>query len=65
MNSSDIATLFLDKDLNIRFFTPAAAPLFNLIPSDIGRPLADLAHRFTGIDLLADARAVLAKSTPI
>ncbi len=43
LNSSDVATLFLDKDLNVRFFTPAAAPLFNLITTDIGRPLADLA----------------------
>jgi two-component system CheB/CheR fusion protein len=65
LNSSDVATLFLDKDLNVRFFTPAAAPLFNLITTDIGRPLADLAARFEGADLQADARAVLARFTPI
>ena len=65
LNSSDVATLFLDKDLNVRFFTPAAAPLFNLITTDIGRPLADLAVRFEGVDLQADARAVFASFTPI
>ena len=47
------------------FFTPAAATLFNLIATDIGRPLTDLAIRFTGVDLLADARTVLDRLTPI
>ncbi len=60
LTSSDIATLFLDADLNIRFFTPAAVPLFNLIYADIGRPLADLSISFVGADLIADARKVLA-----
>ena len=40
--STDVATIFLDLDLNIRFFTPATKSLFNIIPTDIGRPLADL-----------------------
>ena len=60
VKSSGLAALFLDENLNIRYFTPAAAPLFSIIDSDIGRPLADLAIRFTGIDFLADARIVLA-----
>jgi two-component system CheB/CheR fusion protein len=65
LNSSDVATLFLDRDLNIRYFTPAAAPLFNLIATDIGRPLTDLSVRFVGIDLASDARAVVENLTPI
>jgi two-component system, chemotaxis family, CheB/CheR fusion protein len=65
LNSSDPATLFLDESLNIRYFTPSAAPLFNVIPSDLGRPLGDLAIRFTGVDLIADARTVLDKLTPL
>jgi two-component system CheB/CheR fusion protein len=65
LNSSDVATLFLDKVLNVRFFTPAATPLFNLIATDVGRPLADLAVRFEGVDLQADARTVLSSLTPI
>ena len=40
--STDVATLFLDTNLNIRFFTPATRSLFNVIPGDMGRPLADL-----------------------
>ncbi|SDX08417.1 CheR family methyltransferase [Roseicitreum antarcticum] len=60
--STDVATLFLDMDLNIRFFTPAARAIFRLIRSDVGRPLADLASVSTDNDLTADARAVLAAS---
>jgi two-component system, chemotaxis family, CheB/CheR fusion protein len=57
--STDVATLFLDTDLNIRFFTPATKALFNLIPGDIGRPLSDL-HALTADPTLADdARGVL------
>ena len=59
LNSTDVATLFLDGDLNIRFFTPAAKSLFNVIASDVGRPLADFTRRFIDADLLPDARAVL------
>jgi two-component system, chemotaxis family, CheB/CheR fusion protein len=65
LTSSDVGTLFLDEDLKIRFFSSAAKRLFNLIPSDIGRPLADLARNFTDDDLIADAHAVLAKLAPI
>ena len=63
--STDIATLFLDMDLNIRFFTPAAREIFRVIPSDIGRPLADLAAVSRDDDLTQDARTVLASSDPI
>ena len=65
LNSTDVATLFLDGDLNIRFFTPAAKSLFNVIASDVGRPLADLTRRFEDDDLLPDARAVLASHAPV
>jgi len=62
--STDIATLFLDLDLNIRFFTPAARAIFRVIPTDVGRPLADLAAVSRDDDLEAEARAVLAAPTP-
>jgi two-component system, chemotaxis family, CheB/CheR fusion protein len=65
LNSSDLATVFLDEKLNIRFFTPAAKTLFAVIASDIGRPLADLAHRFANARLLEDARTVLSNLAPI
>ena len=65
LNSSDVATLFLDIDLNIRLFTPASRSLFGVSAVDIGRPLIDLAQRFRDDELLPDARAVLSKFTPI
>ena len=63
--STDVATLFLDTDLNIRFFTPATKSLFSVIPSDVGRPLADLNSLAADSDLLIDARTVLRTLTPI
>lgn len=62
--STDVATLFLDIDLNVRFFTPAARAIFNLIPTDVGRPFTDLAGVSTDDHLVADARAVLASPAP-
>jgi two-component system CheB/CheR fusion protein len=65
LNSSDLATIFLNADLKIRFFTPAAQALFSVIASDVGRPLADLVHHFANPNLLRDARAVLSTLTPV
>ena len=63
--STDLATLFLDRDLKIRFFTPATKLLFSIIPSDVGRPLADFSSLTADADLLADASEVLATLIPI
>ncbi|KAF0225219.1 MAG: two-component system chemotaxis family CheB/CheR fusion [Rhodospirillaceae bacterium] len=65
LRSTDVATLFLDSGLNIRFFTPATAALFRVIPGDIGRPLADLRSLAADAELLDDAQAVLRHPTPI
>ena len=43
--SSDIATVFVDRGLHIKRFTPRAAMLFNLIATDVGRPLLDITHK--------------------
>jgi two-component system, chemotaxis family, CheB/CheR fusion protein len=63
--STDVATIFLDAALKIRFFTPATRSLFNIISGDVGRPLADLASLAADSALLSDARAVMAKHLPI
>jgi len=63
--STNVATLFLDTHFNIRFFTPATRLLFNIIPTDIGRPLADLNSLSADRDLPADARVVLHNLAPI
>jgi two-component system CheB/CheR fusion protein len=56
--STQIATIFLDRDLVIRSFTPPATDLFNVIPGDRGRPLTDLVGRIDYPDLKNDIRAV-------
>lgn len=61
LNSSDIATLFLDTQLNIRQFTPSTGKLLGLLKTDIGRPISTFATDFTGASLLTDARQVLDK----
>ena len=65
LNSSDIATLFLDTGMHIRQFTPAAGKLLGLIHSDRDRPIKTFATAVTGEELLADARRVLDKLMPI
>jgi PAS domain S-box-containing protein len=57
--ATEIATIFLDKELLIRRFTPAAEGLLNLIASDIGRPVHHLSQNFTGADLASSAEVVL------
>ncbi len=55
-----IATVFLDHQLRILRFTPAAAKLINLIPGDVGRPMAHIVSNITNYTALTeDAQAVL------
>ncbi len=63
--STDIGTLFLDRELRIVRYTPRIAALFHARPSDRGRPLRDLHHRLEYDELLDDAGAVLTGSQPI
>jgi two-component system, chemotaxis family, CheB/CheR fusion protein len=58
--STQIATIFLDRNLSIRSFTPAVSRLFNLIPGDRGRPLADIVSRLDYPQLEEDMRQVSA-----
>ena len=64
LNSTEIATLFLDRELGIRWFTPAMQGLLNLRASDIGRPVSHFAQRFTGDDFVEDVREVLQRLVP-
>ena len=59
LNSTDIATLFLDKELNIRRYTNQATKIFKLIKSDIGRPFTDQVSDLIYPELAADALEVL------
>lgn len=59
LNSTDIATVFLDNALHVRRFTNQATKLFKLIPGDVGRPLADIVSNLDYPGLLTDAEEVL------
>ena len=59
MAVTQIATLFLDADLVIRRFTPAARDLFNIRVIDVGRPLSDLTHQLAYKHLLEDVHTVV------
>ena len=65
LSSTSIATVFLDKELKVRRYTPASTSLFSLIPSDLGRPIGDVLRRFTDEALQDDTRRVLAELTPL
>ncbi len=59
LNSTQIPTIFLDNDLNIKRFTPHATSIFTLIASDTGRPITDISSNLEYEDLVADVRSVL------
>jgi len=59
LNSTDIATVFLDNDLRLRRFTLQAKTIVKFIPSDVGRPFTDLASDLIYPALVADAHEVL------
>ena len=59
LNSTEVATVFLDERLNLRRFTDHATDLFKLIQSDLGRPLSDIVTLIDYADLQKDAAEVL------
>jgi two-component system CheB/CheR fusion protein len=59
LNSTDIATLFLDDALLVRRFTTQTTKIIKLIPGDIGRPLTDIVTTLEYPDLAKNAQQVL------
>jgi two-component system, chemotaxis family, CheB/CheR fusion protein len=59
LNGTDVATVFLDRQLCIRKFTPRIADIFRIIPQDMGRPLHGFAHDLLHPTLFADIEKVL------
>lgn len=57
--STDIGTLFVDRGMRIKRYTPASTGLFNLIATDVGRPLMDITHRLHYPQLLADISSTI------
>ncbi|HIH02943.1 MAG TPA: PAS domain-containing protein, partial [Methanoregulaceae archaeon] len=64
LNNTGIATVFLDARLNLRWYTTGMTKLVNLIPSDAGRPVTDIASDLFYPDLTNDAGEVLRTLTP-
>ncbi len=59
LNSTQIATVFLDRALAVKGFTPAAKDVFRLVESDTGRPITHVRPRFEMDQLQDDAERVL------
>ncbi len=64
LNCTDIATVFLDTRFRVKRFTPSSTRLFNLIATDVGRPIRDITQRFADDDLLSDVEQVLQDLRP-
>lgn len=64
MQSNNIGTIFLDRELKIKRYTRRVEQLFNIIATDIGRPFGHLTHRFDYRDLADDAAKVLETLMP-
>ncbi len=70
LTSTDIATIFLNGNLKITRFTPAATSIVNLLPSDMGRPITDISTKLkdtsTGDDFIVkESRHVLEKLSTV
>ncbi|MBE7169141.1 MAG: PAS domain-containing protein [Williamsia sp.] len=65
VNSTAIATVFLDKSFHVVLFTPTASELFNLITTDYGRPFSDITSQLKEEDVLKDAELVLQHLNPV
>ncbi len=59
LDSTDIATVFLNNALHVRRFTTHATDIFKLLPGDVNRPLSDIVMQLDYPQLEADAREVL------
>lgn len=64
LQATDVATIFLDRNLRILRYTPRVSSVFNIRHTDRGRPLADLTHRLGYATLIDDARRVLQTLVP-
>jgi two-component system CheB/CheR fusion protein len=65
MDATQIATLFLDRDLKIKRYSPGMEQLFNIRSTDRGRPISDFTHKLGYQGLVDDAKTVLENLTVI
>ena len=65
LNETDVATIFLDRDLCIRKFTRRMAEVFHLLPQDVGRPLRSFSHSLSRDGLMNDIARALDEDTTV
>ncbi|MGN6185365.1 MAG: CheR family methyltransferase [Thermoanaerobaculia bacterium] len=65
MSSTEIGTIFVDRSLRVKLFTPRIRDIFNLIPADVGRPLLDINSKLTATELGSDLERVLERLNTI
>jgi two-component system, chemotaxis family, CheB/CheR fusion protein len=65
MEATAIGTVFLDRGMRIRRYTPAAAEVFNFLPGDQGRLLTHITHSLDYAALVEDVRSVLNGQMPV
>jgi two-component system, chemotaxis family, CheB/CheR fusion protein len=59
LNSTEVATIFLDNDLRVKRFTSEAKRVSHLMAIDVGRPLSDIVSKLTSDRMVGDAQDVL------
>ena len=64
LRATDIGTVFLDRNLNIRKFTPSISRAFRIMDQDVGRPLDTFSHNIQLDSLLDDVKRVLQTAEP-
>lgn len=65
LENTNVATIFLDHELRVRKFTTRVHDVFDLLETDVGRPLASFSHRLRYPHLIIDAQSVLETHEPI
>ena len=65
MVATDVGTLFLDRELHIKRFTPRLGDIFSITSSDVGRSISDFTHRLDYADLTDDGRRVIEQLLPL
>jgi two-component system CheB/CheR fusion protein len=65
LSSTQIATIFVDNDLQVKRFSKEAEKIVNLIESDVGRPLEHQSTHLQDVDLTTGIKQVLDNLTPV
>ena len=65
LSSTEVGTIFLDRELRIRKFTPRIADSFDLVPHDVGRSIETFAHKMDHPELVEDLKRALASGERI